>query len=225
MQNLSAPLALCFKLINTLSSKSFEMGLRMPWTGAGNSENIQAIQKKATSDLQRTRDRFLESNDVSKVLSYLDHLQVVKEIKLKKSEQKGLIRSLELNNYCLLNDFICNVSAAHRPFGELQSAQFECHELIRAVMDYFLMKDTVENGTGHSGLDEIVQNLLNTKPVSFFENGYNQDLFICDRLFIINGEGKKPYTIRCHKNYLSTYILGKQGNPEDDKHYDFYKVA
>jgi hypothetical protein len=225
MDNLSAPLSLCFKLINTAASSSFTSSLEKPWVGKGKQENIQAIQKKAVKDLQFVLNRFLKWGDVSQATEYLNHLQTIKGIKLNKAEKKGLVRAITLDEYVCLNSFICNVSGDYRPIGATQSAQFDCHEVVRCIMDYLLIKDTVENGAGHQGLNNVIKSLIENKESEFFLNGYIADLFIIDRVILLSGSNRYKY-LRCNRKYLSTQTLvEKSANAEDAKHYEFYKVA
>ena len=91
------------------------------------------------------------------------------------------------------------------------------------IADYFLVMDTIVNGTGFTKLDNLIQNLLTHKPKTFFERGYVKDLFIHDRISVFNSNNNIAY-ISCKKDYLSTLThQSKQGL--DETIFEVYKVA
>lgn len=225
MESYASTIALCFKLINKLASKSFTKRLSNPWVGAQENDNIKAVQLKSVKSVKSDLDRFLKHNKFQEIFDYLELLQKEKEVKINKVYKKGILQQLTIQDYKDVDHFICNVSSPFHPPIDMQTSQFECHRLLRTAIDFLIIKDTIENGAGYSPLDNIIQELLNTKPVSFFENGYLADLFVIDRLSCIYSP-ENIKAIRCYKDYLSTWSTDNAEYEEDaPDRYDVFHLT
>jgi hypothetical protein len=222
--NYAVGLSLSFKLINTITSKSFRKSLVTLWQGAEASENIFAVNNKACNELERKIRLFERHNDISIVYNYLESLCNEHGIKVKAADKKGLIRDFTIDTYTEVSRFLRDLSSKSKPFGQMQHAQFETHELLWSLIDYLLIKDSVEKGTGHNKLDALIQKLFNTKPKAFFERGYIGDLFVADRL-ALHLRPKECFQIMCKRDYLSTLMVGRDQHSDQDEQYVQYKVA
>lgn len=217
-------LSLCFKLINTLNSKSFRKSLVTLWHGAASSENIFAVNNKACKDLQRKIDMFERHDDISIAYNYLESLCSEQGIGIKAADKKGLIRDFTLDTYSEVSRFLMGFSSTVKPYGQMQYAQFETHELLWSLLDYLLIKDSVEKGTGHNKLDSLIQKFFKTKPKDFFERGYIGDLFVSDRL-ALHQRPSECHQIMCKRDYLSTLMVAKGQSGSNDSQYINYTVA
>lgn len=217
----SLALAMCYRLITTFRSVSFQRSLNKPWVGA--SDNIRTIQKKRAAELLRRYEWNL-LGEYKNIIAYLDMLGEVKDISVKKSNRTGLCLSLDIDTFVLLRRFVCDVSGNYRATGAMQSAQFNFHESLHEIMAYLLLKDTLESGTGHSALDKMVRAVLDNKPTSFFETGYVDDL-VLDRLEMMKNDSTTKY-IGCFSDRLSTrHFKDKPPVKMHDDGYEFYRVA
>jgi hypothetical protein len=226
MENLDIKKAfiLTYKLVHTLKSKSFSKRLLSDWACDQSNENMLAIQNKAKNAVKSKLNSFNRSESFDIILGYLDHLASEKEINVKKAEVKGLIKNISVDEYRLTRSFIYKVSAQYRKIFH-SSGQFYCHELVGEILDYLLIKDGLENGTGLAGLDEIIKTLIAVKPSSFFSDGYINDLFISDRLQISDFPFEVA-ALRCNRSYLSTCLIATNTYQEKDLvHYELFKVT
>ncbi|TNC80809.1 MAG: hypothetical protein C9356_11845 [Oleiphilus sp.] len=223
MTTQSDTLSLFFRLINTLHAPSFKQRIKRPWKGAQNA-NRKAIQEKATSDLCFLVRNFGTPDDLKAAHMYLKALGEHLGVTVKAAATKGLIKGMSLPDYQQVEHFLCHVSAVYRPVGELGAFQFACHEQIRALMDYFLLKDSLENGTGHEGLDKLIAKLITNKSPVFFSSGYLTDIFVIDRIVLSKPDSAVRF-IRCHKDYLSTQPLGESEARGNDPQFEIHQVA
>ena len=214
----------CFKLLNTLKAKSFRKSLKGLWRGASSSDNIFVVNNKACNELQRKIDLFERHDDIAITYLYLDELSLDLSIKVKAADKKGLMSEIDIDTYCAVSQFLMQVSQKQKYFGQLQYAQFQTHELLWSLIDYLLIKDSVENGTGHAKLDGLIQKFFKTKPKAFFERGYIADLFVADRL-ALHLRPKECFQIMCKRDYLSTLMVGRDQHSGQDDQYVEYKVA
>jgi hypothetical protein len=218
-------LIVTYKLVNTLKSNSFNKSLLQLWDVSESRDNILAIQSKVKNDLDSKMDRFNRHYSYDVIFDYLDQLAREKKIVLRKSDMKGLIKEISFEEYRLVRTFIYKVSAQYHTFFQYQNGQFHCHELVGGILDYFLIKDGIENGTGLDSLDKIINDLLKNKPSQFFSNGYINDLFISDRLQI----AEFPFevvSLRSRKSYLSTCAIANSDYIEKDlENFEIFRVA
>lgn len=216
---------LAHKLINTMESASFSKGLTQLWVGVTKCNNAFEIQSTSCSAIASKLASFTRRHTFSELRDYLDHFAAVKGVKILKAQQKGLINAMSMEDYVVLRDFIYSESAKYRPVGSLSGKQFEFHELVWEMADYFLVKDAVEHGTGIPALDRMIESLLFTKPAQFFKSGFIKDLFIIDRLNIIEHAENVAY-IRTHNDYLSTQVLNHdEAATQRDAAFTYFKVA
>ena len=129
---------------------------------------------------------------------------------------------INLEEYLSVKDFLQEHSYRFKSTSQTAEAQFQLHELIGSMMDYLLIKDSIENGTGNKLLDRMMGVLLHTKPATFFEKGYLADLFVIDRISV--NSDSSPKFIQCKTQYLST--LGLKGNTNtDDSQFMVFKMT
>lgn len=206
MDDLKSALILSHKLINTIVSPSFVKGLDKPWLSNHPISKVEAVRNKVVKSIKLKISRELRDNNQSACYQYLNGFEACLGLKLSKSEKKGLVTVFVYNDYLLIDKLLREASRGIQLTGRDQAAQFECHELLSELRDFLFIKDTIENGSGHKGLDVIIEKWFSVKPVSFFANGYVSDLFISDRLACLNPEAKITH-ISCMKEYLSTFSL------------------
>tara|TARA_R110001583_G_scaffold18738_2_gene74230 strand:+ start:918 stop:1592 length:675 start_codon:yes stop_codon:yes gene_type:complete len=218
-------LSLAHKAINTLESSRFCGSLsRNLWTGSVECEVRLAIQQKTTDELSRKLALFHRHNGCFDDLrGYLDVLAKAKNVKLRQSDKKGLLRDWRIDHYIEVRDFIYTVSAPYRPYVEWQSHQFELHELLWSLVNLLAIKDALENGTGIPKLDDIFTHLVETKTPSFFLNGYPLDLLVINRLCLT--ENPKVACIRTHRDYLSTLTLSAEESRTKDANALYFNVG
>jgi hypothetical protein len=101
----------------------------------------------------------------------------------------------------LVDSLIVNTTSLFPREGELSRLMFDANELLRCLINYFLIKDTIQNGTNNKQLDDLIDHLIKIKPDSFFLRGYVCDLFVYDRLAIDASPVSKLF---CKHDYLST---------------------
>jgi hypothetical protein len=214
-----------FKLVNTMSADSFASRMNKPWKFAKGSENITAIQGKVTQELVKAVDMFLKWNDFEDIYSYLDAVQKDLGIKLSKSNKKGLVCDIDVKMYSEVYDFAVSKNYSFRQYGIADDVQFYSSELMFAMLKYLLFKDTVENGSGNSSLDKVISELIDTKPVDFFERGFLHDLFVNDRLSLLNNDSKAKYLVS-RKEHISTYLYETyQEASANLLNYDVFEIA
>jgi hypothetical protein len=216
---------LAYKMVNTLHAKSFLKSLTKPWLGADTSPILSAIQGKALDDIDRKLKQFNKYNAFDLLYQYLDHLAEAKKIVIKKSEKKGILTGMSVEEYIVAANFVYKVSVSVQAYSEMTTAQFEAHLLLTELRMYLLLKDSVENGTGFKGLDKIFTTLSETKPVSFFNDGHPVDLLVIDRLAMHNNPSKILY-IKTNRNFLSTrQVKDKNYIERDTNYFELHKVA
>lgn len=192
----SEALGLCFKLARTLCSIGFEKSLSKPWSDEA---NVAIIQRKATSDLSRAKRFHWDGGEgLSKYLSFI---QGVCKVPVLRSQSGGAITRLSADDYRLVDSLIVNATSLFPRDGEFSRLMFDANELLRCLINYFLIKDSIRNGTNNKKLDDLIDHLIKTKPGSFFLRGYVCDLFVYDRLAIDAGPVAKLF---CNRDYLST---------------------
>lgn len=217
-------LILVSKLMNTLASQSFLADIQKPWSGADNNQNITAIQEKAAFNLDKHIEAMSKPGVKEEVLAYLDEFNRVHEAGVNKAGTNGLITSLSFEHAKQAKRFVYDHSDGFRPGRELQSGQNKFHDLLDGVVTWFVVKDSVENGTGIAGLDRIIKDLLETKSFEFFRDGFIADLFYSDRLEFEGGSDRKG--LRIDLKRLSTMpVDGEDSDPNYSKYFEFRKVA
>lgn len=218
-------LALCHKIINTACSPTIGSKLTKAWEKSLLSENVMAVQKKLSSDLDKALSRKNSKEDLENMKVYLQHLQKTHEIKLNKSEQKGLVKEFGSYDLTLANRFLKECSYNTRVSGKLSEAQFYFHEVFSAMAYYLVAKDTIESGTKNSPLNNIIDALFESKPVTFFETGYPLDLLVHDRLDFEQAEPGFNCILRCDANHISTRQLSTSTAQSGNQDYLFYKIT
>lgn len=225
MENTGAVLILAHKLLNTMQSPSFQKSLTKLWVGAVQSDAIMTIQNKAAGGVSSKIATAKRHGDIHGAITYIEQLAAMIGVKVRKGDTKGLVNTVTPREYDDLRNFICDVSSKRMVIGELQQQQFQCHELLVAMAQYLVIKDSVENGTGISSLDAVIKTLLETKPVDFFRNGHPADIFVHDRIAMLN-HPKACQILRCSKYWLSTYMLDDAKYQEADAaNFELFKVA
>jgi hypothetical protein len=206
MKNLKSALISTYKLINTVMSPSFINSLDKPWVSKHPVSKVDAVKSKALIGMRVKIARELKYSNLPMCFKYLEALQSHFELSLTKSEQKGLVKGVTHSEYLEITELLYKASAELPRSSNLLSAQFECNELLTEIRDYLFIKDTIENGSGHAGLDRVIEKLFKTKAEKFFFGGYVTDLFVQDRLNCLKTELKITH-IACYKDYLSTWSL------------------
>jgi hypothetical protein len=216
---------LVYKLINTFQSPSFAKSLSKPWRKARRNVNIEAINNKAVSEIIETLVEFKRNEEFQTIYDYIDQLSGINGYKIKQSEKKGLLTSMNDEEYGLVSVFLCELSNKYRPVGKEVRGQFLCHNMFVRLAHYLYLKDGVENGTGLASIDKVFNTLLKTKDISFFDNGHVNDLLVLDRAEM-KTSGKQVKYIRCRKSFLSTRQI-KDANyvEKEPEHFELYKVA
>lgn len=213
--------SISYKLLNLLNLKSLSRFTASPWKYSNN-QNIRIIQEKATNDLYVTVNRFKSNYEFSFVFSYLDNLIKDKNIYVLSSQKKGTKCDLNLDESIVLFKFMSQISSSttYVVHGATQQQQFQFHELLSAVINYLLIKDSINNGMGNIHLDNIIKNMVEVKPARFFEMGYLSDIFVSDRLTLKLRKGIK--FLRCNSNWLSTDCF--ETIPVKDDGFDLHKL-
>lgn len=223
MDNIFSSVVLCFKLLNTVVSSKFQKSLSKPWVGADSNQRVAAIQEKATLELKRIMKIYFKNLDRTNADGYLESLLEHKKISVRKSDKKVIVSNFGVDEYSLVRDLICRESSRYQVFGKLASDKFECHELLNEIINYLLIKDSVENGTGIKTLDSVISTLLLSKPISFFSEGYINDLFISDRIALHSSSDGSKF-IRSYRGKISTCIVEEVDANNSDQ-YEYFKVA
>lgn len=221
----TAALSLAYRLVQTAGSKSFSKRLKSLWNGKS-SDVICAIRRKAENDLwfqlrNTMSDNIQMLTEFVRVLDYhCENLGVL----VKTKDRKGLVSSLTTHEHTLLRDLLYQM--AKNRFIPLEIAQddFLCRNALSALCDYFYIKDGVESGLNHKGLQNVFNKLLATKPPSFFRKGIVSDLLVCDRNNLESGREIK-YLV-CMKEYLSTISYTEYPHFADsDPNLEVLKIA
>lgn len=220
---ISNALPVAFKLIKTASSKLFNRNLDKNWAKADTCSNIKVIQEKCQKEMQKALHN-LSNETLIGIESYLDYLEKETNVKVLANSKRGLIRNAEITMHILVSKFIY-ASARQRVNGVLQRYQFECHELLHKIIDYLVIKDTVENGSGREAYDNTMHKLLTTKPNSFFERGFLGDFFITDQAS--SHEDPECNQTLCMKDYLSTWTVSTcdKNKDIDVSNRELYQIA
>lgn len=218
-------ISLAHRLINTFMSPTFLKRLDTPWKGAIESTNIATIQQKLAKEIRSRIKHYQRYPAQDEVKAYLEHLQIQYNIRLKSADKKGQLTSISIREHANIIDFVRSFSAQYRSPTEHQNGQFECHQMLQMVAEYFTTKGAIEDGTGIKGLDATIKKLIDTKPTDFFARGFLSDLFVADILACFKYKSEVKY-IRCKNDILSTTRIHDQAYKElNPERYHLFKIA
>ena len=231
---LKAGFILFYKMINTVTAKSFKNILVTPWVGkdadlcgAKYKDNVLDLESKQSSKLFTVGSRFLRRGCAEAVYAYLDAITAALGVKLTAKEKKGVLRTMRFADCLMVKQLTYDVSDLLRSLSLTSHSEgsFECHEMAHEVQLFFGIKDTVEHGSGVPELDTFIQRAFNEKPADFFKNGINSDLFYHDRCDLLDITKVKAIFIR--KDYVSTLVVPAGsviGNIADDSSFEAYYI-
>lgn len=218
-------LPMFFKLVRTATSKSFLNSLKKTWKGSDTNVNIKAIESRSKASLKRSLDHHGDQDNAT-FEAYLTSFQEHKGVKLTQADKSGLVKSLNISTFSQLDSLIYE-SYRYKVYNHLTGAQFNFHQVVRAMIEYLIIKETIENGSNNITFNGIIQTLLKNKPPEFFERGYINDLFVCDQVVLFNSPND-CLKILCRSDYLSTYMFCKEDQISDQNaefYSETYKIA
>lgn len=227
-QQLISLIASCYRLINTAYSPSFRKSLNKQWIPLNPSETSYAVNIKANQNYELLTSRLITNTQKESITSYLDALAQENDIKVKKSECKGLVRSLDLGDHNQISEFIQIFSIGRHQEYSYRVGRFAFHEIVFALMDYLLIKQTLSTSLDETYYAKALKHLLETKPAGFFSNGYINDFFVHDQKNALSNLSRKPMHITTKTNYLSTWTLDdadRKNSNKDLKGLDVLRIA
>ncbi|KZX75877.1 hypothetical protein A3715_33510 [Oleiphilus sp. HI0009] len=188
---------LSYKLLNTATSYTLRKTLTKPWSNE-DSEQRKQVRINCGKELSKT----LSTAKGVDIRGYLDKFCSSNGIKVTKHETRGLIRSMDLQSYGEVDQFLFEDSAIWGYHNADQEVMVRFHDVVRKVMEVLVCKNTLEEGSSDNRYNEIMDIIL-SKPTQFIEQGYVCDFFVGDRRMV---EFHKDSIggLYCDKNYLST---------------------
>lgn len=219
---------LIYRVLNTIKGKRLDSVVKQKWShhfedNAKAKLNIEVIQAKIANSFQTQLGH--HRDNVDQALKYLDYVCGVKGVKIKASEKKGQVFALDhqqASDMLLFHhEHLCRTFA-----HEWQIGSFTIGILLNEAINYMAARYGVENKFPQI-VQSLFDNLVQTKPITFFQRGYNTDLLVVDAMCEVKGSLSKGSLWRCAKEYLSTGILDNDHKPlkGDLDYYDYQTIA
>lgn len=212
-------LIVAFGFAKQALSKRFINQMAKPWNMA--IPGCEAIQAKALSDFTFA-SRAWTGYTLDDALTYLQQLGRLTGNDITTKALMDSKPSMSNEVYNDVRDAIAK--SARQYFAGLDGSRFKFNELVAATIDLLMIKNSLENGTGHEGLDSALKAMVANKPASFFTSGYVADLLVHDRIYVAKF-GTRTGCVRCVADHLSTIILPESTTAESDPAFERYSLS
>lgn len=210
---LTRAIILCYKLVNTVYSASFEKSLTKPLTLHTDfqCDNGVLFADKSQRNYKSSFKNFVkESSSKEDLTSYLEAIEKHFKIPLKASDRKGQMKTLSSTESYEIQQLIFKLTPLKRVY-QFQRISFDFGEIIYEAKLYILTRTCWLNGLENKDFHRIFKHLLLSEPKKYFEQGYPVDVF--DSVQIDISVHKNRY-ISILKSWLNIWCFRSDKNLE-----------
>lgn len=211
-------LTLAFKCVNAIQGKRLRSIRTQPIQSKyGNSDKVLACWYKQVREFETKLGYLLD--DLNTVLPYLEWVNQVQDLGIKKSECKGQLLEVDYITCNLLTNLIYKCTAFTES-SEHQVGRFTFHEILHEFINLMTVRHALVYGLPPK-IETVFLKMIRNKQTSFFKNGFIPDLFVVDACSEINNTLK---AIKCSKDRVSTHSVepGYKLTAEEASYYDLY---
>jgi hypothetical protein len=150
-------------------------------------------------------------DDLSDALEFCQHIYFMSGAKTLLPKQPDVLLHLRLDQYIALSHLVFKkIAVINKLTYNIKSTA--CLTIMWEAANYLIARSSLEFGLENDSLNKIFNQLVKTKPASFWLDGEPFNLLVHDRLELASPSTAKPIEYwESNAKYLSTHLVTRHG--------------